>query len=110
MQPKLRPYGRIKPKAKSQPNVAEQAHWDRVVRLGCLVCGGPANLHHIMVMPGKIRRRDHRFVVPLCQRHHQGDFGVHGLGSEAAFKRMYDIDLAVRAKELWDEFVMVSNG
>lgn len=110
LQPKLRPHVRIKPKAKVAPNAAEQAHWDRVVRLGCLVCGSAASLHHIMVMPGKIRRRDHRFVVPLCQNCHQGDLGVHGLGSEAAFQRMHDIDLAARAKELWDEFVMLTDG
>lgn len=108
--PKLRPHNRIKPKAKAPPNVAEQAHWDRVVRLGCLICGQPASLHHVMAMPGKIRRRDHRFVTPLCRDHHQGDLGVHGLGSEAKFEAIHGINLAARAKELWDEFAMLTDG
>lgn len=110
MIPKLRPYTRIKPKAKVAPNAAEQVYFDRLVRLGCLVCGGAASIHHVMKAAGKVRRRDHRFVTPLCWAHHQGDLGVHGLGSEAAFERMYDIDLAARAKELWGEFVMLTDG
>jgi hypothetical protein len=51
---------------------------------------------------GKIRRRDHRYTAPLCQEHHQGKMGVHGLGSEAKFKEVYGVDLAEWAEREWE--------
>ena len=93
---------RIKPKAKAAPDADEKAHMDRVARMGCLVCGKPAELHHSMSAPGKIRRRDHRFVVPLCEVHHRGRVGDHGLGSERAFLAEYGIDLGLVALMLWE--------
>jgi len=60
---------------------ANKRHMDRVADLGCVVCGGPAAIHH--VKPEKRRPederhvwRDDRYVLPLCPRHHQG----HGWG------------------------------
>lgn len=93
---------RIKPKAKSAPDASEREHLSHVASLGCLVCRRPAAVHHVMRAPGKVRRRDHRFVAPLCGEHHQGDQGVHGLGSEAAFLRVYGIDLAAWAVAAWE--------
>ena len=88
-------------KQKAAPNAHEKRHMDYVASLGCVVCGRPGAIHHIMHMAGKARRRDHRYIVCLCHDHHQGDAGVHGLGSEAAFKRLYGIDLPVMATKLW---------
>ena len=93
---------RIKPKAKAAPTAKEKRHMDRIASLGCLKCGKPASLHHLMKAPGKVRRRDHRFVVPLCRDHHQGDEGVHGLGSEAAFKERHGIDLIAWGVAAWE--------
>lgn len=78
-------------------------HLGRVAALGCSHCRGGANLHHVMHMDGKECRRDDRFVVPLCRLHHQGRFGVHGLGSERAFKERYGIDLVKIAKDEWEK-------
>lgn len=94
-------HGRMKPKAKAAPNADEARHMDRLAQMGCLVCGKPASLHHVMKARGKVRRRDHRFVAPLCREHHQGDKGVHGLGSEEAFKALYGIDLVMWAETEW---------
>jgi len=103
MRPKAPKHIRIKPRAKAPPTPEEWAHMDRVARIGCLVCGQPASLHHIMHMQGKMRRRDHRYVVPLCREHHQGKTGVHGLGSEELFNETHGIDLPEIAKGLWNE-------
>jgi len=104
MRPKAPKHKRIKPKGAADPNKVEQAHIDRVLSYGCLVCGREAVPHHIMHMKGKARRRDHRFVVPLCHiEHHMGRYGVHLLGGEEAFRKMYDIDLVAWAVNAWEE-------
>lgn len=93
-------HGRIKPKATGK--TTEEARFlELVAGLGCLICGKPASVHHIMHAPGKLKRRDHRFVAPLCLDHHQGDEGVHGLGSEAAFRDLWGVDLVGWAMAAW---------
>lgn len=94
---------RIKPKAKAEPTAEEHRHIERVAALGCLVCRRPANVHHVMKAPGKVRRRDHRFIAPLCADHHQGNEGVHGLGSEKAFLARWGIDLMTWCLWAWDK-------
>lgn len=91
---------RIKPKATGK--TAEEARFiELVAGLGCLICGKPASVHHIMHAPGKAKRRDHRFIAPLCRDHHQGDEGVHGLGSEAAFRALWGVDIVGWAMAAW---------
>lgn len=94
-------HARMKPRAKAAPTAEERKHLDRVAGLGCLICGSPASIHHLMTAPGKERRRDHRYVVPLCREHHQGDTGVHGLGSEAAFEALWGVDLVWWGTTAW---------
>jgi len=86
--------------AKRPPSKAERDHIAKVAAMPCLVCHSPANVHHIMRAPGKVRRRDHRWIVPLCRTHHQDRWGVHGLGSERAFAEHYGIDLLAVAARL----------
>lgn len=89
-------------KRKATSKTAEEARFlELVASLGCLICGKPASVHHIMHAPGKQRRRDHRFVAPLCREHHQGDSGVHGLGSESAFLALWGVDLVGWAMTAW---------
>lgn len=45
-----------------------------VAQLGCLICRGPATIHHTGTGAGG--RKDHMKVLPLCHYHHQGDEGV----------------------------------
>ncbi len=100
---------RMKPKAKAEPNAAEGRHLDRVAALGCCVpaCRNEAVIHHVMSAKGKARRRDHRFVVPLCPEHHNmGRTSVHLLGSEELFYRVHGVDVERLANALWEE----SNG
>jgi hypothetical protein len=67
-----------KPKGKTAD---ERRHHDRVAAMGCLVCGGPANIHHVTSDGFQRLRRDHMRVVPLCAQCHQhGPGAVHVIG------------------------------
>lgn len=72
---------------------AEKRHKDRVAALGCLVCRRfgmgqtPAQLHHVAEGSGK---RSDFMVAPLCQEHHQGKSGLHGM-SPPAFCKAYRV-------------------
>ena len=76
---------------------------DRVAAMGCLVCGGPSEVHHERT--GQ-RARDDAYVVPLCPLHHRdGRVGFHGLGSADAFREAHGIDLPTVAEWLRDESI-----
>lgn len=94
------PHQRIKGRATAE--TAEEARFGKFVKsLGCLICGRPAHRHHLMHAPGKTKRRDHTLVAPLCHEHHQGNEGVHGLGSEAAFRDRWGVDLVGWSMAAW---------
>lgn len=108
--PKKKKFNRLKPRAKEAPTKDERLHMDRIAKMGCLVCGAQANIHHVMGKGGcilnsrKLRRRDHRFVAPLCQEHHQtGKDSVHDMGSERLFKEVHEIDLIKWSHEEWNK-------
>jgi hypothetical protein len=93
---------RVKPRAKSAPTAAEQQHMNRIAGMPCLGCGRmPVEVHHSLTAKGKIRRRDHRFVCPLCPACHRGPRGVHGT-SERAFSQAIGIDLGEWAVAQWE--------
>ena len=73
------------------PLADEKRHMDRVAALGCLLCGQPAQLHHVREGQGMSQRASNFLVVPLCPEHHQGASGLHGLGSRG-FERRYRMD------------------
>lgn len=68
-------------------NKSEKKWMSAVAELGCLVCkrlghdGTPAELHHLRAGQGWGRSSNFH-VIPLCQTHHRGDTGVHGLGTK----------------------------
>jgi hypothetical protein len=67
---------------------------------GCLVCGRDAVAHHVMQdCLGKRWRRDHEFVVPLCNDCH-GD--LHLNDSETAWQDSFSLDLPRIAEDLRD--------
>jgi hypothetical protein len=104
MLPKAPKFGRIKPKYNPVPNAQEKAYREWVRSFGCLVCGSDAAIHHI-ISNGFIRiSKNHWLIAPLCQNHHQGDKGYHGLGSHNKFVEMYDIDLYCKAQEFLIEY------
>lgn len=99
--------------SRKAPTKEEKAHMERVARMGCLVCGGAATIHHVTAtIHGPIPlcagpRRSHRRIVPLCPLHHQAVHddasnpqSVERLGHHG-FWREYGIDLFETANELW---------
>lgn len=67
-------------------------HMDLVARAGCVVgnrelgqCAGKLDVHH--VAEGSGLRSDFA-TVGLCQEHHTGPAGLHGMGTKA-FIRLY---------------------
>ena len=75
-------------------NKDEKIAFDKIARLGCILCsevlgfaGSPAELHHIRRFGGK---RSTSPVIPLCPEHHRGNSGVHGLGAKG-FERKWGV-------------------
>ena len=66
--------------AKKPPTKTEREYYQRVVELGCLLCGRPAEIHHVKSLrygTGIGLRADNRLVIPLCPDHHRnGGYGV----------------------------------
>jgi len=91
---KLRPFGRIKPRLAKQ-----KAHLNRVAAVGCLVCNGPAEIHHVRT---GLQAKDDRRVVPLCAGHHRHNAdSFHQLGSADLFHKVHGIDLVREADWQW---------
>jgi len=70
----------------------------RVARLGCVLCMmlGPQQItrttvHHIKVGTGIGERSQHYLTAALCDEHHQGPNGLHGLGTKGFYLR-YKVD------------------
>ena len=68
----------------------------RVASIGCIACINlghgetPAQVHHIREGQGAAQRADDMLTVALCEPHHQGSLGIHGLGRRG-FERQYKI-------------------
>lgn len=77
-------------------NAACRRHVDRVASLGCILCRRlglgqtPACIHHLREGQGMSQRAKDTLVIPLCPEHHQGDTGLHGLGTRE-FERRYKV-------------------
>lgn len=68
----------------------DKAHRDYVASFGCLVCGAPAEIHHLLRILVRffsfIGHRDDRKSVPLCEGHHRlWKDSVHDSGDEKNF-------------------------
>lgn len=95
---------RMKPKAGADPTAAEKRHHDRVRALGCLITGGPAQIHHVTGYADRMGRfsRSHRWVVPLAPQFHQHDHGKESVErlSHQGFYQRFGIDLLKEARRL----------
>lgn len=74
----------------------QKQHYDRLARIGCILCyhlsgqlHTPAEIHHIRRYGAK---REDCEVIPLCPEHHRGDTGIHSLGRKGQFESRYRID------------------
>lgn len=76
-------------------------HWQRVAELGCILGGGPAQLHHayggsmrdLGIHKGIGQKTSDWFVLPLSMRYHTGECGIHLLGV-VEWERRYGTQVA----------------
>jgi hypothetical protein len=98
----------LKTRSRYKPVELERFHsW--VAEHGCLVCGGPAEVHHVRGYadrPGQVLKDDW-LVTPLCPGHHRIGVGnsasVEGLGHQG-FYRQYGYDLHAEAMALAEQW------
>lgn len=56
---------------------------------GCIICKMPTQIHHLIGLKyrGIAQKADDKYTIPLCQKHHIGEFGIHTLGIKTWEKR-----------------------
>lgn len=69
-----------------------QAWRDFVASFGCMVCAGPAEIHHprggsVAGEAGGGRKSGEAGIIPLCPNHHRGADGIHQIGVETWERR-----------------------
>ena len=75
----------------------EKHHMGRVAALGCIICGGLAQVHHIKTHMGG--GRDHFKTIPLCARHHVGHgYSVSLHDGKKAFEAKFGTELELLEK------------
>lgn len=87
-----------------KPTKSQRERWNRVADLGCLICQGPATIHHLYTGAGG--RKDHDRVTPLCWEHHVGREGIDGrVMSKKQWQAEYmtEIELEAMTKQLLGE-------
>ena len=79
----------------------ERDHLGRVAALGCLLCGQPAQVHHLRAGQGMGQRASHFLTVPLCSDHHtDGGEGVAFHASPRQFEALYGTELDLLARTI----------
>ena len=88
--------------AKKKPTKAERDYMSRVAELGCMICGRPAEIHHIRTGKGTTRASNYE-VIPLCPDHHRN--GGPGVAIHAGIETWREnfgceLEMLKRVKEL----------
>ena len=70
-----------------KPTKKESAYMGKVADMACLICGQPAEVHHIRLGQGMSQRANNYLTVPLCAHHHRlGGFGEAIHASQRQFE------------------------
>ena len=86
---------------------AAKSHMDRVASTGCVICReyegqhNPGHVHHIA--DGSNPRSDF-MTACLCESHHTGGVGVHGMGVKQ-FCRLFRLPNEYYLLELQNKFI-----
>ena len=82
---------------------AEKEYLNRVQALGCMagapmgsdiICGLPAEIHHITTGMGMGQRAGHYEVIPLCPDHHRnGGYGFAIHAGQGTWESVYGSEL-----------------
>lgn len=87
---------------------AMEAYKSRVFALGCAICrrvhwvNTPPQLHHQRTGTGAGRRASDSQIIPLCERHHTGAEGLHGMGRKAWERKfgVTELELVAETQQL----------
>ncbi len=72
-----------------KPTAADKRRFSLISSLGCIVCGSPAQVHHVRKGCG-MGQRDHTRTIPLCPWHHtMGGTGNAIHASQRVFERKF---------------------
>lgn len=81
-----------------KPTAADRRYFTRVAALGCILCGGPAEIHHI-TGAGMGLKSSNRDVIPLCPPHHRtGGYGVAVHAGTKEWERIHGTQPELLAK------------
>jgi len=81
--------------------MSKQKYKDAVAALGCIICGGPACLHHPRFVCGMSQRASDWLVIPLCMYHHQwGTYGHAIHNGQQEFEKNYGTEQELLAKTI----------
>lgn len=91
--------------AKKQATKVEKEHMQRVASLGCIICGQPAEIHHL-TGSGMGLRSNHFTIIPLCFDHHSAQsrlpFGYAAHKGTKSFEQRFgtQLELLTKTQEL----------
>lgn len=73
----------------------DREHMARVAARGCLICGGPAQFHHVDILtPKGMGPKVSDYIgAGLCPRHHTGDQNDCAHNGEREFWKRHGIDI-----------------
>lgn len=74
---------------------SERDYMGRVAALGCCICSGPAQVHHIREGQGMGQRSSPFLTIPLCEPHHTGSLSIHK--AKRQFEALYGDELKLLA-------------
>ena len=77
---------------------AEKDHLSRIADMGCVICGGFAEIHHIRHGQGMGQRSSDFDAIGLCHAHHRtGGYGVALHMGQEAFERNFGTEVELLA-------------
>lgn len=89
--------------AKKQATKAEREYMSKIASLGCIICGSPAEVHHVRNNTGMGVRPSHFDTIPLCPNHHRGAEGIHTIGKKTWQKKYgYEVDMIEETRKTID--------
>lgn len=73
----------------------DREHMARIAARGCLVCGAPAQAHHVDILTPKNAgpKVTDYLTAPLCPTHHTGDQNDCAHNGEREFWKRHDLDI-----------------
>ena len=82
-------------------SLAAKRWMGRVAQLPCCICGvHGVQVHHLKEGTGASQRAADTLVLPLCELHHTGSEGIHGLGRKGFYMRYKKSELDYLAETI----------